>query len=149
MRDPEMFLKPELIPQFKEGCKKIGHTVIVTSVDRTFQEQAALWFQGRHPLEEVNQLRKFAKLPQITEIQNRIVTWTMNSKHIPDETGKSRAFDFAIIRDSKICWSLKADVDTDGVSDYLECAVIGEGLGLKSGRSFRNPDYPHLELING
>ena len=31
-RDPEMFINPELIKQFKEGCYKVGHLVTITSV---------------------------------------------------------------------------------------------------------------------
>ena len=147
-RDPEMFINPELIKQFKEGCKKVGHLVTITSVDRSMNEQIALFHQGRYPLADVNEKRRMAKLPLITEEQNKTVTWTMNSKHIPDSvTGKSEAFDYAIVKDGKVCWSLKADVDADGVGDYLECAKVAEGLGLKSGRVFKNPDYPNCETI--
>lgn len=137
------------MPQFKEGCAKVGHIVIITSVDRSMDEQTALWYQGRHTLTETNEKRRIAGMVAITEEQNkRCVTWTMNSKHIPDSvTGKSHAFDFAIVKDGKVCWSLKVDVDADGIADYDECAKVGEVLGLRSGRTFKNPDYPHLETI--
>ncbi|MBI5192759.1 MAG: M15 family metallopeptidase [Nitrospirae bacterium] len=146
-RDPEAFIKPELIPQFKEGCAKVGHLVIITSVDRTMQEQTALYAQGRCSIEEVNIKRRLAGLVDIKQEQNKIVTWTMQSKHIPDGTGKSHAFDFAIVKNGKVCWNIKADVDADGIPDYEECAKVGEGLGLRSGRTFKNPDYPHLEIV--
>lgn len=147
-RDPEMFIKPELIQQFKEGCKKAGHSITITSVDRTMNEQIALFHQGRYPLAEVNEKRKMAGLVFIKEEQNKIVTWTMNSKHILDSvTGKSHAFDFAIVKDGRVCWSLKSDVDEDGVGDWDECGMVAEGLGLKWGGRFKNPDRPHCEII--
>lgn len=147
-RDPEMFIKPELIQQFKEGCKKVGHSVTITSIDRTMNEQIALFHQGRYSLADVNEKRKMAGLVEIKEEQNKVVTWTMNSKHIPDSvTGKSHAFDFAIVKDGRVCWSLKSDVDQDSVFDYDECCEVGEGLGLRSGRSFKHKDYPHMEIL--
>src|SRR3990172_4088289 len=103
-RDLEMFVKPELIKAFKEGCIRAGHNIIITSVDRHELEQMALYAQGRKLLDEVNTKRTIAGLLPISESQNKIVTWTLASKHIPvivrlDDRGnpvkKSRAFDFA------------------------------------------------------
>lgn len=59
-----------------------GIRVIVTSVDRDYKVQMALYAQGRQPLSEVNRMRSFAGLPLISEKENRPVTWTMASKHI-------------------------------------------------------------------
>ena len=60
--------------------------------------------------------------------------------------------DFAIVYDKKISWNVKADVDNDQIPDYLECVLVGEALGLYSGRHFKNrkgqpiPDWPHLQI---
>ena len=148
-RDPFMFSKPELIQLFKERCRReLNLLVIITSVDRTKDEQLALFTQGRHSLDEVNAQRKHAGYPPITEQKNKIVTWTLDSKHIPDEvTGKCEAFDFAVIRDSKMIWDVKADTNESGTSDYLECGVVAESLGLRWGGRFRNPDNCHVETV--
>lgn len=153
-RDPEMFIHPEIIPQFKEGCKKVGVMTMITSVDRDELAQMALYAQGRRPIDEVNAKRRIAGMLPIKESQNNIVTWTLNSKHIPvivrlDDKGnpvkKSRAFDFAVLKDGLPIWDIKASVDGDLIPDYLECAIVGEGLGLRSGRTFPKPDYSHLQ----
>lgn len=159
-RDPEMFIKPELIPAFKERCKQAGIVVMITRVDATELEQMALYAQGRESLEAVNIKRNIADMAPIKEKQNRKVTWTLNSKHIPvivrlDDKGnpvkKSRAFDFAVVKDGIPTWLSKIDVDLDGEADYLECGIIGESLGLQWGGRWKdsegkpNPDFPHLQ----
>lgn len=153
-RNFNKFEKPELIQLFIDRCDNSGHNVVITSVDRSWQEQTALYAQGREPLVNVNALRKIAGLWLITEEENkRIITWTMNSEHVInlDDARKdndlSRAFDFAILgKDGKISWDIKVDVTKDGISDYRECALIGENLGLYSGMRFKNADFPHLQI---
>lgn len=153
-RDPQMFIKPELIEAFKEGCKRAGITVMITCVDRDELEQMALYAQGREPLDKVNVKRNLANMLPITEAKNKIVTWTLNSKHIPvivklDDKGnpvkKSRAFDFAVVKNGIPTWDIKADVDVDGEKDYMEAGIIGEALGLQWGGRWKSPDYPHLQ----
>jgi hypothetical protein len=149
-----MFEKPELIHNFITSCANIGHKVIITSVDRDYKEQYALFCQGREPLDIVNKFRKIAGMSPINQKENgRKVTWTLNSKHVVNlddenlDNDRSRAFDFAIMyNDKTINWNIKADIDHDNVSDYLECANVGESLGLYSGRHFKNQDYPHLQI---
>lgn len=153
-RDIYKFVKPELIEAFLDACKKQGHRVIITSVDRDYKEQRALYAQGRESLEIVNMLRQQAGLAEIRGVENtRKITWTMNSRHIINldderlDNDLSYAFDFGLLdREGRYLGDVKADVNANNIADYLECALIGEGLGLKSGRKFKNPDYPHLEL---
>lgn len=152
-RNKEDFEKPELIDKFIQICKDAGHIVIITCTSRTYKVQAALFAQGRERLVDVNRLRRAAGMYIIDEKENKkIVTWTMNSKHIvnPDDertdNNKARAFDFCIVIDGKEDWNVKADVNNDGISDYRECGLLGESLGLISGQRFKTPDWPHLEL---
>ena len=153
-RNYNKFEKPELIQQFIDECAKSGHKVVITNVDRTYQEQTAYFAQGREKLEVTNALRKIAGLWLIDEKENsRKITWTMNSEHVINledvrkDNDLSRAFDFAIIgKDGKVTYETKIDVTEDGISDYRECALIGEGLGLYSGMRFKNADWPHLQL---
>ncbi len=152
-RNPLMFEKPELITLFKQGCKDAGIDVVITSVDRDYKEQYALYCQGREPLDVVNKFRKIAGMLPISMKENSYkVTWTLRSNHVVNldddnqDNDKSRAFDFCVIKDGQGTWDLKANVNKNDLPDYKECALIGEGLGLYSGMHFRNPDYPHLEI---
>jgi len=153
-RDIYKFINPELIEQFLAACKAAGHRVIITSVDRSYQLQQALYAQGREPIETVNQLRERAGLPRITGTENlRKVTWTLNSKHIINldderlDNDLSYAFDFGLLdKEGRYVGDVKADIKANNIADYLECALIGENLGLRSGRKFKNPDYCHLEM---
>lgn len=118
----------------------------VTCTARTDAEQAALYAQGRSSLKVVNDLRLIAGLSPIESKNNKKVTWTTKSKHIIDSTNpKSRAFDIVLLKDNKIHWDLKVNVNNNLKADYEEAALIGEAVGLKAGARFKNPDYPHFE----
>jgi hypothetical protein len=152
-RNPLMFEKPELITLFISGCKDIGIDVVITSVDRDYKEQYGLYCQGREPLDVVNKFRKIAGMLPISMKENTYkVTWTLRSNHVINldddnqDNDKSRAFDFAVLKDGKATWDLKANVNSNEIPDYRECALIGESLGLYSGMRFKNQDWPHLEL---
>ena len=154
-RDISKFKKPYLILDFIEKCEdKLNLKVIITSVDRDYKEQFAYFCQGRESLEITNNARRIVGLVPITEEQNmKKVTWTMNSKHVInlDDERKdndwSEAFDFAIVKNEKAIWNVKADINNDDIPDYEQCALLGESLGLKSGMRFKNIDLVHLELI--
>jgi hypothetical protein len=117
-------------------------------------EQDALYSQGRESLEIVNQKRKGCNLWVITEAENkRPVTWTMRSKHIVtfdpnsgEMVGRSRAFDFAIVRDKQFIWEPKIDVNDNDIPDYEEVGIIAEKLGLIWGGRWKSPDRPHIEI---
>jgi len=144
----------DLVPVFIQKCKEAGHDVIITCTGRDFKEQVALYAQGRQPLGEVNRLRKIVGWAGLTEAQNKkCVTWTLASRHIVnlDDTDKKNdkctAFDFAVVKNGKAIWDVKADVDKDGVADYLECANVAKALGLESGAFWKNKDYPHVQMF--
>ena len=141
--------------EFLKKCREAGHDVVVTCTSRTKAVQAALYAQGRQPLEEVNAIRKTVGLWSLTPEENkRPVTWTLESKHVVDHLGpgtklhKSRALDFALRGKEKVLvWNPKIDIDRDGMPDYDECGLIAEALGLKWGGRFKSPDRPHVEWI--
>jgi len=150
-------LHPKLknkVQPFIEGCKARGIDVIITCTGREFKEQVALYAQGRQPLNEVNRLRKIVGWAGLTEAQNKKrVTWTLASRHIINlddndrKNDKATAFDFAIVKNGKAVWDVKADIDTDGVADYLECAKVAQSLGLESGAFWKKADFPHVQLF--
>ena len=123
-----------------------GLPFILTCTLRTHEEHNALRAQGREPLAIVNEMRSNVGLASITEKQNVEVTWTKNSRHFADETGKSNAWDIAICKGTMPTWNLKVDVDVDGIPDYQEAAVIGRKVGLTCGADFSKKDYVHFEL---
>jgi len=127
--------------EFLDRCAKAGIPVMLTSTLRTAQEQLALWLQGRADLTAVNRERAAAGLAPISQAENRKVTWTKNSRHL-----RGTAWDFAVMKDGKPTWDLKVNINRNDKNDYIEVGLIAESMGLRSGKSFPNPDYPHVEL---
>ncbi len=144
----------DLVPLFIKGCKDKGIDVIITCTARDFKEQVALYAQGRQPLAEVNRLRKIVGWVGLTEQQNsKRVTWTLASRHIinlddTDKTNdKATAFDFAVVKNGKAIWDVKASLDGDDIPDYLECANVAKELGLEAGAFWKKADYPHVQMF--
>jgi len=132
-------LEPEAYDKchkFVAQCFAIGIPVIITSTLRDQEFQDELYAQGRTK-------------------PGRVVTWTRNSRHLPrPESGKSIAWDFAIIDDTskKPTWDVKVDVNDNEIPDYLDAAEIARDLGCVAGADFKDaygkprPDYCHVEL---
>jgi len=134
---------------WKSKMDEAGIPFILTCVLRTRTEQEALYAQGRKPIGEVNRLRRLAGMSELHAKENLYkVTWTMNSKHFPDEDDKGRAFDFAILKPNKkqIEWDIKWDMDKDGIPAYMEAARFARDVGLESGAFWGKADYPHVQL---
>lgn len=131
---------------FDKAMREAGLMYLITCTLRHLDEQKALYAQGRESLVDVNRLRIHAGLPPITAGQNKKVTWTMNSKHLPSPSGKSLAFDIVILDSGRASWDIKVDVNDNEIPDYTEAGKIGESVGLKWGGRFKSPDYPHFEV---
>lgn len=131
---------------FEAKMQEAGLDFKLTCTARSYEEQFALYQQGRLDLVHVNELRKEAGLPPITEEENkRKVTWTLSSKHIVWNIGEgARAFDIVLLKDGRAHWDLKVDVQGDSIPDYEQAAEIGESVGLIAGARFG--DYPHFEV---
>ncbi len=143
-----------VVQLFVDGCKAKGIDVIITCTGRSFKTQVALYAQGRQPLNEVNRLRKIAGIRSITAKANKKrVTWTLASRHIinlddnKDGNDYATAFDYAVVKNGKAIWNVKASLDGDDIPDYLECANVAKDLGLESGAFWKKPDYPHVQLF--
>lgn len=60
------------------------------------------------------------------------------------------AADFAILKgETAVEWSPVADLDLDGLVDWLEVGRIAEEVGLDWGGRWGKPDLPHLEYHPG
>jgi len=139
--------------EFHDLMTEIGIPYTVTCTARELKDQVALYAQGRQPLLEVNDLRRLAKMPSITEEENkRRVTWTLKSKHLINLDDKditndlAKAFDIVILNNGKVDWNYKVDVNYDHISDYSQAGNIGESVGLVWGGRFKTPDYCHFEI---
>lgn len=142
-------LVPELQEKFylfKEEMEKAGLYFIVTCTARTIAEQIMLYCQGRMNVKYVNKIRLALGYPPITRKQNRVVTWTLKSKHIVYKPGdKARAFDIALLTSKRrVHWNLKEDVNKNEIPDYIEAARIGRKVGLIPGADWG--DYCHFEI---
>ena len=119
--------------EFSLAMHDEGIQFIFTQTLRNIAEQTAYFAQGRESVEEVNRLRALAGLPSIGYTQNKIITKTMNSKHL---TGN--AFDIAVLVDGKITWDVK---------HYELPAKIAESVGLKAGIRFGDPCHFEVEGV--
>jgi peptidoglycan LD-endopeptidase CwlK len=156
MRDIKL-LHPDLIElhaKFAYEMARAGLNYAITSTLRTYAQQEALFAQGRKPLDEVNALRVKAGMWKIGVRENaNQVTWTMKSRHLPDNQGFGRAFDIVLIGlEGKTHYNEKISVNVNTVPDYYEAGVVGESVGLVWGGRFKNsagqprPDMPHYEM---
>jgi peptidoglycan L-alanyl-D-glutamate endopeptidase CwlK len=121
----------DLLPELQEKAKlfavrmaEAGIPFMFTCTYRSPDEQLQLFRQGR-------------------STPGPIVTWTTHSQHC-----LRRAFDFAILKDGKPCWDLKADVNDDDVGDYAQAGKIAEELGLQWGVvvNGKRTDLAHVQL---
>lgn len=140
---------------FLKLCAERGLPVHITCTGRTEAEQLALYAQGREPLAAVNEKRSACGLWSLKEEENRIVTWTMESRHLvkfDQATGallrKARAFDVAIVKDKQFIWELKVDVNDNDIPDWNELGALGEECGLVWGGRWKRPDRPHFQDVD-
>jgi hypothetical protein len=158
LNDAAPLLKLFIEALIKAAWEQLGIKVIVTSVTRTYLEQVAIVLQGRLKLKSVNIARVTAGLaPLKSDAENKIVSWTLDSKHVINpfdkivDNDKSYAVDVGIIdTDGKYRGDLKADVNDDNLPDYEQLGSIGVKLAhdmdipIIWGKAFG--DYPHWQL---
>lgn len=145
----------EFIVKLILECEKRGIPIAVTSVARSIYEQAALYAQGRRSLENVNDLRKIAGLATISEADNNICTKTMKSKHLVNRDNAdsdddfSHAVDIAVVKDGKETWNLKADVNSNNITDYEEVGKIAKEIDptITWGGEWAWRDMCHFESV--
>ena len=146
---------PKLRDELEGLVEKINKDVLtgrakmrITHTLRSFEEQEALYAQGRETLEEVNAKRKEAGLQPIKSSENRRVT---NAKGGSSYHNFAIAFDFVLIVNGvSASWDTKKDFDQDLQSDWMEVVKVFEDAGYTWGGRFRTiKDYPHFEKTFG
>jgi peptidoglycan L-alanyl-D-glutamate endopeptidase CwlK len=134
-----------LISQFQQAVP--GAVLKPYQGHRSRAEQAALFAQGRHPLDEVNRLRTKAGLPPIGIVENKYRITLANPNESLHVLDPSPAVDVVVVCRGKEVWVFAVDCDRDGRSDYMEMGLLAENLGLEwGGRWLEFPDIGHLEL---
>lgn len=126
-------------------CAAEGIDLFVYETRRDLDVQAAYCAQGRESLERVNQLRIFAGLYKITEVENK--------KKITDDPplglatvykgvghGNGTAVDVVPKREGGgLWWGAPRDV-------WEKIGKIGEDLGLVWGGRWKSWDGPHFQM---
>lgn len=121
---------------------------ILTCTLRTLAEQKALFAQGRLPLAEINKLRKIAGMAAIgaSEAKKKVTNADAGqSKHNPDKTGLSRAFDVGFL-------NMSSGKNHSLVWDEINFKEFNKIISAKfplvewggSWKSFK--DLPHFEV---
>lgn len=121
---------------------------ILTCTLRTLAEQKALFAQGRLPLAEINKLRKIAGMAPIgaSEAKKKVTNADAGqSKHNPDKSGLSRAFDIGFL-------TISSGKNHSLVWDEINFKEFNKIISVKfplvewggSWKSFK--DMPHFEV---
>lgn len=100
------------VEAFLKAVAAAGLSIIITETTRSRERQEYLYSLGRTR-------------------PGRVVTWTMQSKHLTGE-----AVDVAFLRDGKVTYE----------GDWARLGVIGEKSGLRWGGRWASPDKPHFEF---
>lgn len=108
---------------FLHKCFERGIDVIITCTYRSQEEQDELWERGRSKPGEK-------------------VTWTKHSKHT-----ERVAMDFAIVKNGKASWDIKADFNKNDIADYTEVGTLAEEIGWQWGIIIKDKrsDICHLQ----
>jgi peptidoglycan L-alanyl-D-glutamate endopeptidase CwlK len=129
-----------LFPPFAETCRAIqrtavtvaGVTITWTSGLRDWDEQERLWRKGRDAEGRIVDPRQ-------------VVTYARGGESWHNF---GLAADFGLVRPdgTTLEWSDVADLDVDGIIDWLEVGRIAEAARLEWGGRWRKPlDMPHVQ----
>lgn len=123
-------VRSEATEIYKEICKRLSGRANCrfTFTLRTFEEQAALYAQGRTKPGSI-----------VTKADAGL------SFH-----NYGLAIDIALIIDGKTAsWDTKTDFDKDGKSDWIECVQVFKEFGWEWGGDWKFTDMPHFQKTFG
>jgi len=131
-----------LIPQVQILARSLVHAAVATGItikvlsgNRTFQQQDAIFLQGRAPLATVNKALIASGLDAITQKDNKVRT---KARAGQSNHNFGIAFDVGAFKGSKFLEESPL---------YKAVAVLGKQLGLTWGGDFHSiVDEPHYEL---
>jgi len=115
---------PDLVRVMEEAIRTSPIDFAIIQGVRTQAEQNALYEQGRTK-------------------PGQIVTWTRDSKHIPQKDGYGHAVDFAAFVDGKISWDEKY---YPPIIKVILNAAKELGVKVTSGSQWKRVDLPHIQI---
>lgn len=120
--------------------KARGVPAVVTSTLRTEAEQAALYAQGREPLEDVNKKRAIAGMRLLAQAENKYtVTNADGVKHKSNHQGGT-ALDVVPEYDGRPVWPPAHD------ERWTQIAGVFKKYGFEWGGEWKDfPDLPHYQ----
>lgn len=137
----------KMVKEFLAECIAKGHPIFITTGQRSWEEQAALYAQGRMDISDVNVLREKVKLAHILPPENIKVT-NAPAGFSPHNFG--RAIDIAFHWDKNHDGKVQpGEIGWDG--DWYKVGQIGESIGFEWGGRWvkPRPDKPHFQFLGG
>lgn len=134
---------PLLVKALESALQTSPYDFAIVQGVRTKAEQRALYAQGRDILADVNALRKNVGWAAITQEENKVVTWTLNSNHIEKPDGYGHAIDFAAYVNGSISWDERYYAP---IADAIIEAGKAVGVILESGAYWDKKDWGHIEV---
>lgn len=99
---------------------------------RTFEQQHNIWLKCHRPDGQ--------RIPG--------APWTTNADAGQSYHNYGLAIDFCLIHeDGRVSFSLKEDLDADGIADWAEVASAFKAAGFAWGGEWDHKDNPHVEII--
>jgi len=118
------------------AADKIRITIKVISGTRTYEEQHALYLQGRESPEVVNAARKKARMEPIDQKESKKIVTNADAGH--SNHNFEMAFDIGVFEGKNYLGESPL---------YKAVAVLGKQLGLSWGGDWKDiTDQPHYEL---
>lgn len=138
-------LQDEALQIYNELFEK-GIYIRFTFIHRTYEQQDALYSQGRQSLEIVNKLRKDCGLYEISADENKKVT---NAKGGRSFHNYNVAIDFCLL-DKNNSYNMKYDMNKNNKSDWMEVVEVFKKYGWAWGSeaNFKG-DTPHFQKTFG
>jgi peptidoglycan LD-endopeptidase CwlK len=140
----------DLVPEVSAVAQRCVNALItagiphaVTSTLRTVEEQAALYAQGRLPLDRVNDLRKAAGLYAIGAEDNTYTVTNADGVTNKSNHQSGRALDVVPLNtQGSPVWPDHSDPRWKQISDIFKSQGFAWGGDWTS-----FPDYPHYEMV--
>lgn len=127
---------------FVVKCEKSGIDLLVYCTRRSLSEQAALYTQGRAPVDQVNEARAAAGLGPILQAQNEIpVTWAKPGESLHNY---DLALDCVPIEGGKPAWSTQHPAWSQVIAYAVEAGLEPGAFWSRAKREF-----PHFQYAGG
>jgi len=130
---------PKLVELCLEVIKESPVDFAIVQGMRTQRYQDELYTQGR----TTAQVRAAGIKDLEGQPNKMVVTWTRDSKHIPDISGYAKAIDFAAYVDGKISWEPSY---YKPIANTFKSVAKRMGLKIECGADWTRADWGHVQI---